>query len=269
MSSEVLTPISEIAYRSKRVRMHVPFPSWVDTENIGINLLKTERLMNLGGIKHIRVVGDVIGERTSSMPVSIGTAPDGSQYAGMGGAKEKTKSLSLDSGVEGDRHVFRNSEWTASVMHFNIEEIQRRIEEKKGNLRKADSWAPYLDSTLRWGIRKAGTEHLLTHFTTLQKAFSHFYININTGILHASNLSIEHIIARSQPRIPSLGTLLFLYTVNFIVWTGLSSFVRGIEDKSGKGYRLSIFPGYEIDRAAVLQVLSRTNKLVKTISSKN
>jgi len=267
MSAEVLTSLPEVYYRSERVRMQIPFPSWVDTEKMGVNLLKTERLMNIGGIKHIRVVGDVNGERTVSMPVSLGIAPDGSQYAGMIGAKETTKSLSLESKAEGGRLTFRNAEWTTAVVHLNLEEIQRQIDEKKGNLRKADSWIPYLDSALRWGIRKAGTEHLLSHFTTWQKVFI-FWVNINSGVLQASKIGVFDIIARLQPHAPSLEYLLINYSLNFVIWTGLESFLYGFEDKSGKGYRLSIFPGYEIDRATILQVLSRTNKLVKPITSK-
>ena len=123
MSAEVLTPLPEVYHQSERVRLNIPFPSWVDTDNMGINLLKTERLMNIGGIKHVRVVGDVNGERAVSMPISVGVAPDGSRYAGMVGAKETTKSLSLESKVEGKRSSFRNSEWTSATIHLNLEEI--------------------------------------------------------------------------------------------------------------------------------------------------
>lgn len=266
MNAEILTPLSKVHYESERVRIHMPFPSWVDTELMGINLLKTERLMNIGGIKNIRLVGDVNGEHTDTMPVSVGVASDGSQYAGMAGAKEAVKSHSLEmSKIGGSRPSFRNSEWTSATVHVNLEEIQRQIEEKKGNLRKSESWVPYLDSALRWGIRKAGSEHLLTHFTGWQQIFS-AYININSGILEASNLSITDIMARAKPHMPSLENLFVPYAINFVVWTALESVLKGVESKSGTGYRISMLPGYEIDRAAVLQVLSRTSKLVKPMT---
>ena len=84
----------------------------------------------------------------------------------------------------------------------------------------------------------------------------------------ASNLSITDILARRQPTIPTASNLFVYTSISFILWSTVETFLYGRENKSGSGWRLSIFPGYEIDRAAVLQVLSRTNKLVKPITSK-
>ncbi len=263
MNAEILTPLPEVHYRSQRIRVHIPFPSWVDTNNMGINLTSTERLMNIGGIKHVRIVGDVNGERTSSMPASLGVAPDGSQYAGMAGAKETVKLNSLESQGDNRHYILKNAEWASTTVQINLEEVQRQIAEKKGNLRRADSWVPYLDRTLRWGIRKAGSEHLLTHFTRYQKIMF-FLVNIHNNLLMASSLSIFDLLTRKQPVIPTAGDLLTWTCFNMIIWPILESITYGLE-RGGSGYRLSIFPGYEIDRALVLQVLSRTNKLVKTI----
>jgi hypothetical protein len=266
MSAEYLTSLPEVCYRSERVRLDIPFPSWVETENIGVNLPKTERLMNIGGIKHLRVVGEVNGERTVSMPQSIGVAPDGSKYAGMLGAKEASKSMSLESNIQKTGMIFRNAEWTSTVLHLNLEEIQRQIEEKKGNLRKADSWTPHLDNALRQGVRQAGNEYLLTHFSGIQKFF---IIWSNLSIAFGSS-TILGTVTESKPIIPAVVSLSFNVMLSFALWTLAESFFYGRENgKEGSGYRVSLFPGYEIDRAAILQVLSRTNKLVKPITPKN
>jgi len=266
MSSEALTPISETYFRSERIRINLPFPSWVDVENIGIDLPKTVRLMNIGGINHLKLAGETNEERTTTMPMGVGLNPDGSRLAGMGIAQEKVKSFSLETEVGKRRHTFRNSEWAAATIHLNLEEVQRKIDEKKGDLRKAETWTPHINEVLRSGIRKAGTEHLLTRFTSFQKFF--IFLSSNNTFLSASQLSIIDILVRNQPKIPDAETLIFDLSFNFIIWTMLESALRGRDIGKGTGYRISLFPGYEIDRAAILQVMSRTNKLVAPISPK-
>lgn len=51
-----LIPITDIWPRSDRLRFHVPFPAWVEEQNIGVDIERAERLMILGGIDHTRVV---------------------------------------------------------------------------------------------------------------------------------------------------------------------------------------------------------------------
>jgi hypothetical protein len=148
-----------------------------------------------------------------------------------------------------------------------LEEVQRKIDEKKGDLRKAETWAPHINEVLRSGIRKAGTEHLLTGFTTWQKFFG-FWVDVNSTILVASHLSIVDLIARRQPITPNAGTFILALSFNFLLWTMVESALRGSDTGKGTGYRVSLLPGYEIDRAAILQVMSRTNKLVAPISTK-
>ena len=266
MNTETLTPLSDVYHRSQRLRVDIPFPSWVETEQIGINLPKTERLMNVGGMKHVRIVGETNGEKTIAMPTGIGIAPDGSRYAGMMGAKESAKTLSLESSLNPKRPILKNAEWTSTTIRLNLEEIQRQIEDKRMNLRKADSWTPYLDGALRWGIRKAGSEHLLTNFTWSQKCFF-FFVNIHNTVLLSSNLDILSILEKIPPKIPHVTEILFWTGVNAVFVSLFEPIIFGREDKTGSGYRISLIPGYEIDRAVVLQVLSRTNKLVKTIPS--
>ena len=144
--------------------------------------------------------------------------------------------------------------------------MQRKIEEKRGNLRKADSWTPYLDNVLRSGVRQAGTEHLLTNFTGVQKAFI-FLVDIHGTLLTSFNLSIFDIVAGLKPTVPTADMLLFNVSFVFLLWTFIESARRGRESSSGSGYRVSIFPGYEIDRAVILQVLSRTNTLIAPITN--
>jgi hypothetical protein len=222
--------------------------------------------MNLGGINHLKLAGETDNGRTTTMPMGVGLNPDGSRLAGMGIAQEKVKSFSLETEVGKYRPSFKNSEWAAATIHLNLEEVQRKIDEKRGDLRKAETWAPHINEALRSGIRKAGTEHLLTGFTSWQKFFI-FLVDFNNTLLTASHLSIVDLIARNQPKIPDAGTLILGLSFNFILWTMLESAFHGRDIGTGTGYRISLLPGYEIDRAAILQVMSRTNKLITPISS--
>ena len=265
MNTETLTPLPEIYFRSPRIRVNLPFPSWVETDNVGINIPRTERLMNLGGIRHIRFVGDVDGEHTTAVPVSVGLNTDGSQIAGMGSLRESVKMQTLEQdGAPSHRSSFRNSEWTSATIRINLNEIQRQIHDQNKNLRNAASWTPYLDKSLRWGIRKAGNEHLLTNFTARQKIML-FLINIHNNLLFSCNLSIPDILARDVPTLPNPGIILLCTGFNLFFWALPERMLRGKDDGSGSGYRFSSFPGYEIDRAAVLQVLSRTKRVVAPI----
>ena len=266
MNAETLTPMSEIYFMSSRIRVTLPFPSWVETDKVGVNIPRTERLMNLGGIRHIRFVGDVDGEHTSAVPVSVGLNTDGSQIAGMGSLRESVKMQTLERDGAPDRRAsFRNAEWTSATIRVNLNEIQRRIHDQNKNLRNAASWTPYLDKSLRWGIRKAGSEHVLTNFTAPQKIMS-FLINIHNNLLMSTNLTIHDILSKHVPTLPNPGYLLFCTAANFALFSMLESVLHGKDDGSGSGYRLSLFPGYEIDRAAVLQVLSRTKRVVAPIT---
>ena len=103
MSHEAfLTPISQVHNESDRIRVAIPFPEWVQTRGIGMDVKRTERLINWGGISTLRLVGDTEGQRTTVMPISVGSTRDGSRFAGMGAAKESTEMQSMQNRL--DRH---------------------------------------------------------------------------------------------------------------------------------------------------------------------
>lgn len=260
-----LTPISRVHEESDRIRVAIPFPSWVESHRIGMDVSRTERLMNWGGISSLQVIGDPDGQRTAVMPITVGSTRSGARFAGMGAAKESTSLESLQSNMDGNhRWAFRNAEWTSTKITLNLPEMQRMIDEKKGSLRKPESWTPNIDKALRRGIRKSGTEHLLTHFTPSQVLLN-LWINVNNSLLSSAHLSIYDFLARAQPRVPDIRSLIFDTVFNFTFWSTMESFRYGIDTGKGTGYRISLFPGWEIDRAAGLQVLSRTQKLVRPI----
>jgi hypothetical protein len=221
--------------------------------------------MNTGGISFLRISRQST-DKTSTNPVTVGIAPDGSAYAGSAGAVTKVPifNINLEPSEMQKSTFLHNSRWTNVGLHLNLEEMQQRITDKKGNLRHAESWSPLLDQAIRSGIRKAGCQHLLKNFSVWEKIFA-FTININNGLLDAADISFQHFLSGSNPKLPTVESLISSYVFNFVLWTIIETATNGIENRSGSGYRISMLPGFEIDRAAVLQVWSRRTKLVASV----
>lgn len=182
-----LVPIEEALHYSDRVRFNLPLPSWVETENIGVDLKRTEWLMNSGGIKDIKIRWLENGNTSSSMPVMAGVNPDGSLLAGAA----KTQAANLSEFTTSDQEkltLFKNNDWTSLTVLLNRDEIQNRISNKDGNLKNAGSWVPHIDKALREDIGKAGREHLLSDFELRQKIIAGFFY-IDTVLLSSADMS--------------------------------------------------------------------------------
>lgn len=263
-----LTPISDVWWKSNRMKLNIPFPPWVEDESIGVDLERTKRLMNLGGIRFTRVDLLKDGDKTASMPTTVGIAPDGSAYAGKIAASERVPTYEYDQYADDSRVLLQNALWTNLQISLNLEEMKDRITDGGNNVREAESWTPHLDTALREGIRKGGTNHLLRGHNKLS-VFMALYINVHNILMDAANINLFDVLAGSKPKIPTAGDLLIETGIEFVVWSLIASLlIYGKENKKeGSGYRISLFPGYEIDRAVVLQLLSRTLPLVETIDS--
>lgn len=264
-SRERLTPINEVWLRSERIRFNVHFPPWFDEEGIGIDLKRIERLINVGGINHVRVDVQKNKESLASLPIIVGVASDGSAYAGMVSTTKKVPTYEYHRYPEGKIAFFQNSAWTALQISLNLEEIRRKIEEERGSLKRVESWTPHLDEALRKSVRNAGTNHLLGGHTPF-RLLSAVWVNIHDSLMDAADISLyEAISGRFNPHIPRAGELAFEMSLSFAIWTLVGAVTCGLERGKGRGYRLSLFPGYEIDRAILLQILSRTQRLIETI----
>lgn len=65
---------------------------------------------------------------------------------------------------------------------------------------------------------------------------------------------------------PNQALLYLLYYP--MIWYLLQNTLRIKEFSKGEGYRFSLVPGYEIDRVAILQIMTRTQSLVRSINPK-
>lgn len=264
-NKERFTPISDVWFRSDRLRFQIPFPTWVEDQNIGVDVQRAERLMRLGGIEHTRVVAQKHGEASVSMPTIIGVAPDGSAYAGRVAAAKRNPTYEYEHQPVNAYEFFQNLIWTSLKIELNLDEVEGRILESGKSVREADSWTPHLDKALRGGIRRAGTDHLLRGHNSLRLGTA-LFINIHQSLMDAAGVSLyDAMLGKFNPHIPKVGELALEAGFEFVWWTLYATWVY--RKRHQGAYRVSIFPGYEIDRAIGLQLLARTLPLVKTIEN--
>lgn len=256
MNHEVLTPITEAYRNSERIRFNVPLPGWVDTDKIGINIFKTERLMHMGGIKKLLIAKSANDDETTSMPVTLGIAPDGSAYAGRVGAKEKTPAFESESEGANRSFVTQNHSWTNLKISLNLHEIESRLLKSNANLRQAESWTKPLDEIVRTGIRQAGTKHLLT-LNPAQKFWA-LFINLSSPLI-----DLPRYVSMGDPQKIAL-QIARSVAINFLIWSIMQKGFGLLIDPKYY-YRISLFPGYEIDRALILQLMARSIPLIAPI----
>lgn len=265
MEENRLIPIKDVWLASDRIRFDIPFPSWTESERIGIDLKRTLKLMNLGGIRDTRIEEQKNSHTSQASWVFTGVNPDGSTSAGATATIERVPTFGFENTEIDKKAIFQNAIWTSLRLSLNRKEIEARINLDKKSLKKAESWTPYLDHALRHGIRRSGTNHLLKEHGPFQIAVA-LYFTIHEVLMDAAKISLWNILFRQfNPHLPSLNEIAYELGINFTALWIAGMLLYGRENKNGTGYRFSLLPGYEVDRAILLQLLSRTLPLIKTI----
>lgn len=259
------TPINEVI--SDRIMLNIPLPDWVETEKIGLDVNRTIRLMNLGGIRHTRI-DFCKGEISQSGITIVGITSDGSALGGKVAAKKQISTYLINHTPEQEHIILKNAVWTNLNLNLNLEEIQMRIRQQNDSLKKAESWAPYFDQALRSGIRNVGTNHMLKELSAYQTMMV-VLVNIHNGFMSAADMTLYgRLLGIYNPHIPSITELTVILGFNSIIWNLLGRRRYGNETKYGKGYRSSLFPGWEIDHAALLQIATRLKPLIIATDNK-
>jgi hypothetical protein len=246
---ENVVPFSEVNFNSNRVNLNFNLPEWVNMEQVGVNLSRLEFLMNIGGIKNLTVKG-VSGEVSKTYLTSVGSAPDGSNYAGGLGTKDK-KDLSNGKLLNRDLGRIQNTRWGNYQVDFNISEIQGIIQNKKLTLKDGNNWRPILDEGLRKEVSNLGTKNLLSF--SKNQLIETFLYNVGPIFWVLKNPEI----------------LIWGIPMNTIMQTMFrlsDGTIDTIENGKGEGYRLSLIPGLEIDRALVLSVAAAGKPILTDMS---
>lgn len=248
------TPLPDA--RTDRVTFNIPLPSYVPVEQLGVNLLRIEKMMDWGGIERLTVTGKS-GETSVSVPVAVGMNKDGSLTAGKSSSLIKVEPYKVVGSHDLPDSRYRNSQWNSCLIILNLSEIVQRINLANKSVRSLPPWADHLDEHVRKAIRRTGTTHMLTGLTRSQK------ITALTANFH----KILPVLASMETSPTSLvttkaiGVALFYYLL--IIGGGKAAAALGQSDP----YRMTLFPGYEIDRAAVFQLLTRALPVIKFIET--
>lgn len=247
-----------------RIDIHIPLPTWVDTDHIGVDLYKMTGLLNVGGIQSLRITVQESSEKSKAIPVATSVNPDGSSTAGMSSVSTRVDEFETSLDPYSNQPFIRNAVWAQGNIAINMDEVKQKVLESPQNIREADSWVSHLNRVITGGIRKIATHHLLQSHDIKQKIMV-FCVCGDGIILDSLGIGLSKFLSNKiNPHFPKVEEVVANAVWEFCFWSLWSTFFYGFEN-NGKGYRLSLIPGYELDRALAIQLLTRTMPLVKSI----
>lgn len=130
--------------------------------------------------------------------------------------------------------------------------MQQRILWSEEDVRVAENWIKEINQALVDAIVRAGLENLVISIDKITLLFmSLFYIP-----------NLRRLLSQD------IGAFLAFSIMDVVYWNFFGSLRNGKEDfERGKGCRLSMFFGLELDRAAILLLLAKSSTLVGEIES--
>lgn len=245
-------PKVEQAQPLDNLLIELNLPQVVDQDRIGINVSRIDSLCRLSGIEALAIIGTTGEETSKTIPQIVGMNPDGSAVASKSIAKTTvptSKRLQI-AFKHVDNMSLRNTQLNVFV---NIDEISQTAAESKSGIREPKVWSENLDKELRTSLRKAGTENLIKYWDPYSKLMYKLGPIFVAGIVEGNDL-----ISNSAFTVDEY--MFYLVTVSLVgrLWDTFSNY-------KDPHFRWSVFVGPQFDRAAVLQVKTRTQKLVKDL----
>lgn len=258
MSEELpkFMPLSELElYSDPKLTWNVNLPEYIPKEEIGINVNKIKLLSHLAGLAHLRI-DSRSGEESTEMvsPTSINRhgAATGSLTTTV------TKARLTSSEVDNSKSKPRYSEyqWGNGRITINTTELQKRTldlskRENGPTLRQPDGWVKLLDKTLTGGISENANKQLLGNVTGLSK----YWLGVATFFTFYPTYHVD----LSSIATNALEATIYAQSVE----TGLAYIFR--PHLSVRERRLSLIPGYQLDRLFVVNAITHTSRLVKVL----
>lgn len=240
-------------YRSDGLSWNLAVPEYVPAGQVGVNVDLLGRVARLGGIGHV-TIGAYAGDRSHYEPEASSIAPDGTGTASLKGTQVKAEAVRADIGVDGQANE-SDSEywWSDAVIDVNTTELQGKISDR-GDLRDARLWSRYLNADIKRGLSTVTQQQLLGNVSISSKLYAGMAAFLTVAF------SPTYFSARDVPE----AVLGFSTAVQFVT-SYVSQYEHGphLTDR-----RLSLIPGYQLDRLAVAQVMLRTRRLVKPLKTK-
>lgn len=256
-------PISQ-AWTPK-IRFDVNFPTYVNKEEIGVNLGRINLLRYLGGISHLRLVSVSGEENKEEHPQIIGFSSNGEAYAGKTRTSTTTTSSSTDSGLNRERSsggFVLPERWVDGIVKIDMKAATNKINSNRNwrkGTRDPEAWASIVDESLRKGINEIGVKHLI------------FGGNLNDKlqILLAACFSIANAAkaGSTEPHMPTLEGFVSDMAVRLVILNGVF-FIMNIPKRmfGNEGYRPSFLLVAQPEYVLALRILSQ-RRLAKKLES--
>ncbi|OGK18964.1 hypothetical protein A3E69_03365 [Candidatus Roizmanbacteria bacterium RIFCSPHIGHO2_12_FULL_40_130] len=239
---------------SQRVTLDLDLPPYAQKENIGVNVRALHSLCKLAGIEHL-VIRSVTGPTSTFDPMITGITSDGTAIAAKVGLKKLVPMH--ESHIFGLRErIGEDLKWSDGEIEINMSELTRRLihgkrEGKEGNLHGSKDWAQKLNKAIKGGMLDLGFSNLVVDQSLGSKLM--FFQTITLfGLLYG----LSH------------GDI---YTALRVVGVPVEAINLGRRPSYGDyknefgEYRYSLFLGLQIDRALLLALKTKTNKLIKSL----
>jgi hypothetical protein len=240
--------------QTERIRTAAILPLEME-EQVGLNLHKLYTLMQIGGIRHLRIENDKVNNNTSRLNVMItGFNSQGGGYGGSASSEMVPPSLEEVETTSGKTP--KQARWIDLTVKLNVAEMTQRILHSDDSVKDPGKWAEQIHELLKGTIIKVGSKHLLSvgKWESLYMAFLYSQSLARSGGVGLFEGYNPHSI---EPSVALLNLLTTGLIQNF-TW----SLIYGRE-RVGRGRRLSLFYGVEADRALVLILAANTGKLAQ------
>ena len=257
-ASNKFVPIDEL--HSSRLSFDVGFPNWVPVQRIGVHVSRINRLLRIGGIRHLSVTGSFGSETSSTVPMIVGINEQGSAYAAK--AKSDTIVPTHREFDLPDNRGFKphRAQWIDGQVNLNLDEIAQRIRQSNKwgrDVRSEKAWSSYLDQSVREGIVKPGSKHL-TDFN-LKLAAQNY--TMSYGVFLVTDFVLSQADGNFSPLNDLIKSSIYIGTLS----KGLERLFSNFDPVDPEfGYRFSFIRGPEYDRALLLKFTSKT-RLIKQI----
>lgn len=253
-------PLSEA--NTSRLRTVVDLPFGIE-DSIGLNVPRTHLLCQVAGFRFLRIETDWEGETSQVVPQIVGVNSQGGAYAGAASIKRVSACNYEYKGRDG-LYTWKQARWSDLRLTFNVNEIQQRIMDSGNNVREVGLWSQEINTALKQGIVRAGVRHLVFGLDASEKVLT--AVNYSSQL----NLATDFSLLIRSPGFHALNfPLLMIEFIGVSIIFNVFHSVNYGRERGGSGRRLSLFMGPELDRAAVLSVLSRTQPLVREIAEEN
>ncbi len=244
---------------TRRIRTNVELPFGLE-ERVGVDVRRTQAMMQLGGIRHLKLQSEE-GETSKVSGIVVGVDRQGGAVSG--GIRSETVPVSTSKAEFTRGQKWRKqATWKDIKVTLNVEEAKRRFLDEGGDVRRPERWAQHVDKAVRGAVVSQGVRHLVDTSTYEKVLFGIAYAG---GIATAGGVGLGDIIFHTaKPHPPTIEGIVGQFILIGAFWSVWDLLSFGPE-RPGEGRRISLFVGTEPDRALALGIMAALGPVAKVL----